>query len=104
MARETALYCTLTSEEQRIRRSLVRASLVPQVTTVTSLLDGLRFEFRSSRELRDLVEEFVALEQDCCSFLTFTLSQSSEKLSLLISGPPEAAHVIEMFRHAVQEG
>ena len=103
MPEKAALNCTLKSEEQRIRRSHVRATIVPQVTTVTSLEDGLHIEFRYSSGLRELVEEFVILEQDCCSFLSFTLIQSSEKLSLLVQGPPEATHVIDIFRRAVQE-
>ena len=102
MSDSTAIYCTLTPEELRARRSQVRATIVPQVVTVTSLTDGLRLDSRPSVGLRDLVEEFIVLEQDCCSFLTFTLSQPAEDLSLLIQGPPNAAHVIEMFRRTVQ--
>ena len=102
MSDSTAIYCTLTPEEQRARRSQVRATIVPQILTVTSLEDGLRIEFGSSAGLRDLVEEFIVLEQDCCSFLTFTLSQPAEDLSLRIQGPPDAAHIIEMFRRTAQ--
>ena len=102
MSDSTVIYCTLTLEEQRIRRSQVRATIIPQVLAVISLTNGLRLEFGSSEGLRDLVEEFVELEQDCCSFLTFNLSQPAEELSLLIQGPPEAAHVIEMFRRTAQ--
>lgn len=102
MPESNAIYCTLTPEEQRTRRSEVRATLIPHVTTVTSLADGLRLEFGAKTGLRDLVREFIVLEQGCCSFLTFTLSPSEEELSLQIQGPPDATHVIEMFRQTAQ--
>lgn len=86
-----ALFCTLTPEELRARRSLVRATVVPQVAALNSIADGLRLEFNSAEGLRSLVEEFIVLEQECCSFLTFTLSAPSQDLSLMIEGPPEAA-------------
>lgn len=92
------IYCSLTPEELRNRRSHVRATIVPQVVRATSLANGLRLDFGSSEGLRDLVEEFVVFEQGCCSFLTFTLSEPAEELSLLIQGPSNASHVIEMFR------
>lgn len=102
MSDSTATYCTLTPEGLRARRSQVRTTIVPHVVTVTPLADGLRLEFGSSGGLRDLVQEFIVLEQDCCSFLDFTLSPPAENLSLLIQGPPDAAHVIEMFRRTAQ--
>lgn len=102
MAESDAIYCTLTPEEQRTRRSEVRATIVPHVTAVTSLADGLRLEFGVSKGLRDLVQEFIELEQGCCSFLTFSLSPPEEKLSLQIQGPPDATQVIEMFRSTAQ--
>lgn len=102
MTESDAIYCTLTPEEQRTRRSEVRATIVPRVTAVTSLADGLRFEFGSNKGLRDLVQEFIELEQGCCSFLTFSLSPPEEELSLQIKGPPDAAHIIEMFRRTAQ--
>jgi len=102
MADSTAIYCTLTPTEERDRRSQVRANIVPQVVAVTELADGLRLDFRVYEGFRELVEEFIVLERDCCSFLTFTLSLPGNELSLLIQGPPNAAHVIEMFRRALK--
>jgi len=98
MVNSTAIYCTLTLHEQRARRSEVTAKLVPQVAAVISIANGLRLDFEPSEGLRDLIEEFVEFERDCCSFLTFTLSQPADDLSLLIQGPSNAAHIVEMFR------
>ncbi|MFK8020411.1 MAG: hypothetical protein AB8B86_11615 [Pseudomonadales bacterium] len=98
MANTAAIHCSLTQEDQRRRRSQVRATIVPQVRSVNSLADGLRIDFVIAEGLRELVEEFIALERECCSFLTFTLSVKNEDMSLLIQGPREAAQVIDMFR------
>ena len=102
MAESDAIYCTLTAEEQRNRRSKARATIAPQITSVTRLPDGLRLEFGLHKGLREVVQEFVVLEQDCCSFLTFTLSPETEDLSLLIQGPPDAAHIIDRFRRTAE--
>lgn len=102
MADAIASCCSLTPEERRVRRSEVRATLVPKVLSSTSLADGLRVDFEPSDALRNQVSEFVALEQECCGFLRFTLSKPAEGLFLLVQGPPEAADVIEMFRQVLQ--
>lgn len=102
MAESDAIHCTLTQQQQRTRRTEVRATIVPHVTAVTSLVDGVQIEFGEHNGLRSLVQEFIVLEQGCCSFLTFSLSPAEEELSLQIQGPPEAAQVIEMFRRTAQ--
>lgn len=76
----------------------MRAEIVPQVLSVASFTNGLRLEFASSDELRNLVEEFISLEKGCCSFLTFSLSEPLKDLVLLIQGPPEAANVLELIK------
>ena len=103
MSGTAAPYCTLTPQELRDRRSQIRATIVPLVATVTQLEDGLCIVFEHSEGLRSLIEEFIALEKQCCGFLQFTLSEPAEDLSLLVQAPPEAESVIEMFRLTVQQ-
>lgn len=104
MSEQQVLNCSLSIKEQQARRSLVRASVSAHVTAVTSIPNGLRVEFDTSVRLQELVNEFVIMEQECCSFLTLTLSQPADQLSLLIEGPEGAADVIEMFHNALQGG
>jgi len=101
MSAEKTLHCTLTTQEQSIRRSRVRDTITAHVTAAISINDGLRLEFDDSSGLRELLNGFVLLESECCSFLSFTLSQPPDKLSLLIEGPPGAADVIELFRKSI---
>jgi hypothetical protein len=68
------------------------------VKSVASLEGGIQIDFAPGDEIKHQIDEFIAFEQGCCHFLTFTVSLSEENLSLLIQGPPEAADTIDMFR------
>ena len=68
------------------------------------IANGLRIEFEASNDLRTLIEEFITLEKSCCDFLTFSLSEPSEDLMLLIEGGPNPAHVIDIFRQTLETG
>lgn len=46
--------------------------------------------FRAGAETRRRLEEIVAAEAKCCSFLEMTLSEESDALVLTIVAPPEA--------------
>ena len=98
----TDLYCTLTPQQQKIRRSLVRAKIVPLVRAVYRANSSLRLEFVPSSGNREMLEEFIELERSCCGFLGFSVSKTDEELSLLIEGPPEAAHILDRFHKTIQ--
>jgi len=103
MIEQTAVCCTLTAQEQCTRRSWVRAKVVSHIVIATPVTNGLLLEFEPASRVRELIRDFVILEQDCCRFLTFTLSQPSDELSLPIQGPPESANVIEMFLQTIRQ-
>ena len=107
MAESDALHCTLTPQEQRTRRSFVRANVVDHVACVRSIENGLSVTFNPAPGLRALVLELIELEKGCCGFLTFSLSAVQPSTpgsppTLLIEGPPDAAQVIEVFRQTLQ--
>jgi hypothetical protein len=52
MTDTTAPHFTLTPEEQCTRRSEVRSTIVPKISAVTTLTDGLRLDFSLSEGLR----------------------------------------------------
>ena len=43
-------------------------------------------------------------EQECCSFLRFTIAHDERDLTLLISGPPAASEVLDGLRDAFDSG
>ena len=91
MPDSTALFCTLITRRTASSPLFGASHCCFPSCRLNSIADGLRLEFNSAEGLRSLVEEFIVLEQECCSFLTFTLSTPSQDLSLMIEGPPEAA-------------
>ncbi len=101
MQNDSELFCTLSSQERKQRRSTLRELVISKVLSSQSVPDGFQVEFEDSELLRAQVEEFVSAEKGCCGFLTFTISEPADGLSLLIQGPPEAANMIEIFRSAI---
>lgn len=97
------IYCSLTSDEFRQRRSMARKALLPHLVEARRLECGLRLVFPESDALRSKVEEFIALERQCCATLTFAASPPEEGLIVTIQGPPEAAATIELFANAISD-
>ena len=46
--------------------------------------------FAPGREITRHLQELVALEAECCTFLTLQLTTTADAVSLTITGPPEA--------------
>ena len=95
------IYCSLTSDEFRERRSLARKALLPHLVEARRWACGLSLIFPESVALRSEVERFVALERQCCTTLTFIVAPPEEGLIVTIEGPPEAAATIELFADAI---
>jgi len=93
--------CSLTDEEFQERRALARESLLPHITETRKLESGLELTFPETDTLRASAEAFVALERQCCGFLTFTITPPDQGLALTIEGPPEAQATLEMLTLAV---
>ena len=93
----TEIACSLTDEDFRRRREMVRETLRPLVVAREPLDDGLRLTFSDDAASRAQVETFVALERRCCGFLTFTTEADDDGLRLTITGPPEARRMLEAF-------
>ena len=94
--------CSLNDEEMRARRTLARKTVVPHIIESRTIEGGLELQFSESAEVRTAVELFVSLERECCGFLTFSLTQPADGLTLTIEGPPEAAAVVETFIDQLQ--
>ena len=89
--------CSLTDAELRHRRALVRKQLIPHILETEEIQHGLVLRFLESDEVRFEVERFVSLEQQCCGFLTFSITPTIKGLELTIEGPEEAGKVIRSF-------
>ncbi len=98
--------CSLNDADFRKRRAHARKRLIPKITRLERINNGLIFRFDAEAELESDVNNFVDLERQCCGFLTFTLISAAdgslEATGLKIEGPPEAAPTLEMFAQAVE--
>jgi hypothetical protein len=96
-----AIACTLSDAEFRERRTLARKTILPKIIEYQRIPNGLTLSFANSPTTRGYVENFIVLEQGCCSFLTFELTpepvRSGETLVLTVTGPSGATAFIDTF-------
>lgn len=103
--KDAAVSCLLNDEEFRERRALARRVFIPKIRDWKRTQDILLFTFHQSKDIRQTIEGFVNLEQQCCGFLTFKIIDNDDQPpALRISGPPNASEVIDFFVEAVEAG
>jgi hypothetical protein len=78
------------TEAERVRRAELADVLRTGVVAVTDLPSGYAFHLERRPALVAQVEELVALERRCCSFLSFAtaIDAASDRFVLSISGGP----------------
>ena len=90
--------CLLTSSKMRERLSMIRKNISTHLLDKLELDDGYKLRFMPGAELREDIELLIELEAECCAFLNFDLSESEDKLILLVTGPVSAKTLIaEVF-------
>ncbi len=94
--------CTLQEDARRVRREELRRDFVPRIRAARRLPDGLALGFETDAETQEVVDDFVAFEQDCCSFARFTTYRdaANSRLWLEIRGPEGTA---ELLRQIIPE-
>ena len=99
---ELAIACTLSAGDFKERVSGIRDLAIRSL--VSSRRQPLRLELVYSREALDEVEDLVAKEADCCSFLEFDIQHDADGVRLTIAAPVEAlAAADEIFAHFAPE-
>jgi hypothetical protein len=67
--------------------------------------DDLRLELRYAPDVVGRVREMIAKEQECCAFLNFDLTETSEEARLTITAPERAREVADaLFEQFVPSG
>ena len=98
--RELPLACSLETGalEQRLERwrRLNEAELIDARRGPASAILRYRARGEAEGELRELVR----LERECCPFLELSLERGDDVLVLEVTGPAEAAEVIDGFTAA----
>lgn len=80
--------CTLDSESFTAR--LRRIAKVAERHLLRQQQEGLTLRLHYASEAAAELNEFVALERQCCAFLAFQLKEEQGYVELAISAPPEA--------------
>lgn len=102
MDKSTSHHCNPTPEQQNIRRVQIRAGILPFVSDVHRAGNTLQLVLAQSSDIRQLLEELIALEQHYCDFLDFSLHKEHETLSLLIEGSIDTTDVIDLFQKTIK--
>jgi hypothetical protein len=97
---ETPLACNLSPSGQ-LDRGLALHALSRRAGRASARApEGVLLRFAASDTMRDELRVFARDEKECCSFLSFDLTEAGPDLTLLIYGPPAATSVIEGLRYA----
>lgn len=89
--------CTLNNNDMRSRIKIIRQTLLPHVTNRVELSNGQQLSFFNKSSLKTELETLIQLENQCCSFLDFKLSEgkNGDQLVLEVTGPKAAKILIE---------
>jgi hypothetical protein len=82
--------CRLTDSELQQRREEVLRQVKAAITGIKETESGFVYEFSSSSERIASLANLIALEHECCPFLSFrlTVEPAEAPVSLEVSGPP----------------
>jgi hypothetical protein len=69
--------CSLNDEQLEERRAKVRAEILPQVRKAERIEGGFAVETDATPEMRQKLEDLVALERRCCSSVSWDLSEDA---------------------------
>jgi len=86
------LACNLLGHEKTDRLRDLAQLLSQRLGDVKPLEDGYEIAYPGTGKMIATVSEFIALERECCPFLTFELALDPPRgpLTLRIHGPPGA--------------
>ncbi len=105
MAKTVEVICTLNDKEFQERRAWARQNIGPHLTSIEKVSAGLRLSYPARADVRSLVEEFAALERQCCGgFLDFSFDDKKpNQFDLLITGPAEVQDILQDLKQRIEQ-
>jgi hypothetical protein len=88
--------CSLETADQQ-KRLTDWAELLGQARTREETSDGVRYTFAADDELKPRVEALAAVEQSCCSFLEFEITDSRGDLELTVRAPADGQEALRFI-------
>jgi hypothetical protein len=100
MANDTPVACSLSGDE--LARRLDTIAEVGAANLISSGSDGSRrlLHFQKTETVRRRLEEIVASESECCSFLDLSLEEQGDGLVLSIAAPENARAIADELAEA----
>ena len=89
--------CTLTGPELAERRRTILDLVRKARIRTRCSQDGYSYEFQMDADTSEQLKRLVALERQCCPFLSFDITETANLIRLDVTGLPEAVRVIEDF-------
>jgi hypothetical protein len=93
------IICSLSEEDLKKRRRDVLDHVRTLARGTRALPDGFAYEFTFNPETLSALARLVALEHECCRFLSFKLfvGAGDEPLTMEVTGPPGSKAMIADF-------
>ncbi|MDQ6714008.1 MAG: hypothetical protein M3Z28_12590 [Candidatus Dormibacteraeota bacterium] len=85
---DTNLVCSLTAADYRDRET-AWLKLGDYISASAPIAGGLSFTFVPIQGLRESLTELIRLEAECCAWMSFALSESSQGIGLAITSDTE---------------
>jgi hypothetical protein len=92
-----SLACALPATEADRRARKTRSAIGESVLRRTAIDGGLRLAFAADERTAAALTEVVDAESRCCPFLEMSIERRNGELELTVTGPPEAAPMIELL-------
>jgi hypothetical protein len=94
-AHTDAIACFLDGTAYRGRVARIRGLMEHALIARERLETSVRMRFRRAAGVETSLKELIALERECCPFLTFALDTMPGEMVLTISGPEHAAALFD---------
>lgn len=104
--RTVEVICTLNDEEFESRRTWARKNVAPHLQSLEKIEAGLKFVYPADATVREQIEEFAALERQCCGgFLDFSFADdtAAQQFHLLVTGPADVQDILENLKARIEQ-
>jgi hypothetical protein len=97
MATELPIACSLNGADASTRQKRWLAIAESALLEARRVENGARQIYRADPAVEQELAQLIRLEAECCAFLDFRLTRGSDRLTLDVSGPPEAGEIVDLF-------
>jgi len=84
--------CNLHNHTQRLQK--LKSQFSEYLLSTHEINNGYIFKFPNKQNVRKFLTEYIKTENECCSFLKLTISESVTEFSLAIEGNAQAKKLI----------